>query len=45
MFRMRATLILGPQVAVARLRTELSDLGAGMDLEVSLKAAFNAPPE
>jgi glycine cleavage system transcriptional repressor len=43
MFRMRATIILGPQVQVSHLKAELAQLEADKDLDISLKPALANP--
>ncbi len=45
MFRMRATIILGPQIQVAQLKADLVRLEAEKDLDISLKPALAAPLE
>jgi glycine cleavage system transcriptional repressor len=40
LFRMRAQLVIGPEVPVAALRRELEELEAGQDLDVSLTPLF-----
>jgi len=45
MFRMRATIILGPKVPVAQLKADLAQLEADKDLDISLKPALAAPLE
>jgi glycine cleavage system transcriptional repressor len=45
MFRMRATLILGPQVSVPQLKSDLALLESERDLDISLKPALPGLPE
>ncbi len=45
MFRMRATIILGPKVSVAQIKADLAQLEAEKDLDISLKPALAAPLE
>lgn len=45
MFQMRATLILGPEVSVSRLKTDLSQLAAEHDLDINLKPALAGTQE
>lgn len=45
MFRMRATLILGPQVSVAKLKADLAVLESERDLDITLKPALPVSPE
>jgi len=45
MFRMRATIILAPQVSVAKLKADLAVLESERDLDISLKPALPVPPE
>jgi glycine cleavage system transcriptional repressor len=45
MFRMRATIILAPQVSVAKLKADLALLESERDLDISLKPALPTVPE
>ncbi|HSV92938.1 MAG TPA: ACT domain-containing protein [Desulfobacterales bacterium] len=44
MFRMRAHVVVGPRVEVARLKDDLARLEVGQDLDVSLRPVFPVPP-
>ena len=43
MFRMKAHLVVGPTVSVARLKEELFHLQQEQDLDIALKPFFGAP--
>jgi len=43
MFRMRAHVVVGPSVEVAKLKDELAHLEAGQDLDVRLRPVFPVP--
>lgn len=43
MFRMRAHVVVGPGVEVARLRDDLAKVEAGQDLDVRLRPVFPSP--
>jgi glycine cleavage system transcriptional repressor len=43
MFRMRAHVVVGPGVEVARLRDDLAKVEAGQDLDVKLRPVFPSP--
>jgi glycine cleavage system transcriptional repressor len=43
MFRMRAHVVFGPSVEVAKLKDELAHLEAGQDLDVRLRPVFPVP--
>jgi glycine cleavage system transcriptional repressor len=45
MFRMRATIILAPQVSVAKLKADLAVLESERDLDITLKPALPTAPE
>jgi len=45
MFRMKATLIIGAQVSVARLKTDLAHLESDRDLDITLKPAIPGAQE
>ena len=45
MFRMRATIILGPAVSIPLLKADLAMLEAERDLDVTLRAAIAGPGE
>ena len=45
MFRMKAHLIVGPTVSIARLKEELARLQQEHDLDIALKPVFAALPE
>ena len=45
MFRMRATVILGPGVSLARLKGDLADIEREMDLDITLRPASGNLPE
>ena len=45
LFRMRATLILGPSVSLPQLRADLAQLEAERDLDITLRPAGSGPAE